>query len=107
MKTIEKNDKSYKRMKQETLERIKTGESREILGSLGIQGQVIITDYHSPGSITFIFDEGQAVVGDLPPEGQMMPDDARFLDAWEPVRKMGGRLIYPSHAEFFELRDKN
>jgi ribonuclease/clavin/mitogillin len=105
--TIEKNYKSYKRIKQEKLERIETRESKEVLQRIGIQAQVIITDYHSPDSVTFITDEGETIVGDLPPEGQAMPDDARFLETWELVRKLGGRLIYPSHAGLFQLKDKS
>jgi ribonuclease/clavin/mitogillin len=106
-RTIRKNDKSYRRIQQEKLERIRTDESRELFASLGIRGQVIITDYHSPDSVTFITEEGEALVGDLPPQGHAMPGDTKFLETWELVARMGGRMIYPSHAEFFQLEDKS
>jgi hypothetical protein len=52
----------------------------------------------------FLLPEGEVIIGDLPPEGQMMPDDNRFLTTWGKIRNLGGRKIYPSHAEVFELK---
>jgi hypothetical protein len=54
----------------------------------------------------FISDDGEAVIGDLPPEGQMMPDDEPFQKAWGFLRRTGVRKIYPSHAGSFELTER-
>lgn len=102
-KTIEKNDKSYRRIDKTKLHVIKIQESREMLEEVGIRGQVVVTAYHSSDSISFITEQGEAIVGDLPLEAQMMPDDHRLREAWDEIRKSGGRTIYPSHAASFEL----
>jgi endoribonuclease LACTB2 len=102
-KTIAKNYNTYKRIQVDKFLPIKTGDSEEYLGKIGIEGKIVITDYHSADSVTFVSNDGEAAIGDLPPEGQMMPDDTRFLETWRIVRKVGGRHIYPSHAEPFEL----
>jgi ribonuclease/clavin/mitogillin len=103
-KTIEKNDRTYKRIQREKLVRISTKESRRILESIGVKGQVVVTDYHSPDSVTFVSDEGEAIIGDLPPVG--LPDDQHYLDNWEIVRRAGAKVIYPSHAEVFRLDEQ-
>ncbi len=102
-KTIEKNDKKYTRIEKGKLKPLNTRDSRKALETIGIFGEVVITDYHSQDSITFVSDDGEAMIGDLPPAGQMMPDDRRFLDNWEILRKMGVKTVYPSHAGIFRL----
>ena len=102
-KTMEKNNKKYKRIEKEKLQLMNIRDSRKARKSIGISGEVVVTDYHSPDSITFVSDDGEAIIGDLPPAGQMMPDDRRFLGNWEILRKMGVKTIYPSHAELFQL----
>jgi len=65
----------------------------------------VITDYHSPDSISLLLDNGEAIIGDLPPEGQMLPDDQHAIRNWDLLRKMGARDIYPSHAMPFHLEE--
>ena len=69
-------------------------------------GEVVVTDYHSPDSISFIVDDGEAIIGDLPPEGQRMPGDKEHIRNWELIRKMGAKIVYPSHAGAFKLEDE-
>jgi ribonuclease/clavin/mitogillin len=104
-RTIHKNYGDYRTIAQERLRRVTTRESTELLASFGIHGRVIVTDYHSPDSVSFIAATGEAVVGDLPPQGQMMSDDGPFQENWRRVWQAGGRSIYPAHAEPFELVD--
>lgn len=102
-KTIRKNYPEYTPIEKSALRPVTTAGSRELLGELGIAGQVIVTDYHSPDSVTFISDFGAAVVGDLPAEEQRMPDDDRIRAVWQRIRRTKARSIYPSHAELYEL----
>ncbi len=104
-KTIEKNHAAYQRIDKSRLEPISTSDSRMVLEGLGVRGQVKVTDYHSPDSITFVSDEGEAIIGDLPPPGHMMPGDKHFIENWEIVRALGANLIYPSHAGIFRIDD--
>jgi glyoxylase-like metal-dependent hydrolase (beta-lactamase superfamily II) len=100
---IRKTHGQYRPMRKASLRRAQTRDSRGILEGMGISGELIITDGHSPDSISFIGDNHEAVVGDLPPPGQLMPDDERGLRSWDLIREKGGRHIFPSHAEPFEL----
>ncbi len=102
-KTIEKNSSRYRRIRKDRLHLITTRDSRMVFEKLGIGGEVIVTDYHSPDSITFLSDEREAVIGDLPPAVQMMPDDQPFQRNWEALKKRDMKDIYPSHAEAFRL----
>jgi endoribonuclease LACTB2 len=102
-RTIEKTVKAYRRIDQRKLLPMATGDSRKMLEEMGVHGQIMVTDYHSPDSISFVSDEGEAIVGDLPPLGQMMPGDHRLFDNWEKLKRMGARHVYPSHAPAFEL----
>ena len=104
-KTIEKTHKDYKKIDAGKLRCVSTAESRAFLAGIGIGARTVITDYHSTDSITLVTDEGEALIGDLPPQGQMMPDDTRFLDAWRTVWAAGGRVAYPSHANAFQVSD--
>ena len=103
--TILKNDKTYKMIDKKKLRRINTKDSRALLASIGIIGEVIATDYHPADSISFVLDNGEAIVGDLPPEGQRMPGDNEHIRNWELIRKMGAKIVYPSHAGIFKLED--
>jgi endoribonuclease LACTB2 len=101
--TILKNDLSYRLIDQARLVDRTAAGSREALRRIGIDGEVIVTDYHSPDSVSFLSVEGEAAVGDLPPVGQAMPDDLRFHETWKLLRDRGARTILPSHAPPFVL----
>jgi len=102
-RTIYKNYPGYQNIKKEKLKAIEEKESEEFFKSIGVDGRVIITDGHSPDSITFISENHEAIIGDLPPIDQIMPDDEKCRMSWEKIKEYGGKYIYPSHASVFEL----
>lgn len=102
-RTIRKNYKDYVGIDKTKLVLCSSRESRELLEGLGFNGEAIITDYHSPDSISFLAGDGDAVVGDLPPESQGMPDDQPLHDCWDRLRARGAKRILPSHGAVFEL----
>lgn len=102
-KTIEKNSRRYPRIEKNRLHPVNVRDSRTVFEKLGIRGEVIVTDYHSPDSITFLSDEREAVIGDLPPAVQEMPGDEPFLRNWRLLRDRGVRRVFPAHAEEFDL----
>lgn len=104
-RTIEKNDKQYKRIAKERLQTVRIDDSRSLLSDIGISAEVIATDYHSPDSVTFITDEMEAIVGDLPPAMQMMPDDVRYWKNIDLLRAKGVKTIYPSHAPAYLMEN--
>ncbi len=105
-KAILKNDRTYKTIDRSKFRHISTKGSRAELAAIGIAGEVVVTDYHSADSISLILDNGEAIIGDLPSEGQRMPDDSEHLRNWDLIRKMGATTVYPSHAGVFKLEDK-
>jgi hypothetical protein len=90
-------------MEKHRLHPVTVRDSRAMFETLGIHGEVIVTDYHSPDSITFLSDEREAVIGDLPPAIQEMPGDEPFLQNWRLLRDGGVRRIFPAHAPEFDL----
>ena len=70
---------------------------------LGIDGEAIITKGHSPDSITFITKEHEAVIGDLAPIDQIMENDKESIENWKSIKQKGVKMIYPSHANIFEI----
>jgi glyoxylase-like metal-dependent hydrolase (beta-lactamase superfamily II) len=102
-RTIGKNYKDYRRIDKSKLSVCETHESRKLLEGWGISGEVIVTDYHSPDSVSFLADTGEAVVGDLPPEAQGMPDDQPLIDCWDRLRGKGAKIILPGHGPIYEL----
>ena len=74
-------------------------ESRTFLKSLGIDGEIVITDSHSPDSISLILDNGDCFVGDLEPYEYIDAyDDNRKLKAdWDKLTKHNAKKIYYAH----------
>lgn len=104
-KTIRKNHKDYTPMDQGKLKQVRAREAAGFFAQVGLKAQVVITDYHSQDSVSLVTDEREAIIGDLPPQGQMMPADRRFEDTWRTVWNAGGRVAYPSHAAAFQITD--
>jgi glyoxylase-like metal-dependent hydrolase (beta-lactamase superfamily II) len=102
-KTIEKNTSGYRRIRKDRLHLITVQDSKAVFAKLGIRGEVIVTNYHSPDSISFLSDERGAVIGDLPPAVQEMAGDEPFLQNWRLLQDRGVRRVFPAHAAEFDL----
>jgi len=94
---------SYRKIQKDKLIRIGTEASRSFLENIGIQAEVTVTPGHSDDSVTLITDNGEALIGDLSPLSQLMPDDLKSHHCYELIRSKGAGNIYPSHAESFSL----
>jgi endoribonuclease LACTB2 len=73
-------------------------ESRNLLESKGINGEVIQTNGHGEQSISLLLDSGEAFIGDLPPESMIANDDHLSKSNWELLKIKGARIIKPAHA---------
>ena len=104
-RTIEKNNKEYKRIAKGKLQTVRIEDSHSVLLDVGISAEVVATDYHSPDSVTLITDEMEAIVGDLPPAMQMMPDDVGYWKNIDLLRAKGVKTIYPSHAPAYHMEE--
>jgi len=94
---------AYRKIQKEKLTLLETADSHEFLENIGIQAEVLVTAGHSDDSITLITDNGEALIGDLSPLSQLMPDDLKGHHSYELIRSKGARNMHPSHAEPFRL----
>lgn len=102
-KTIWKNYPNYRAIDKSRLTQLRIADSRDFLNTLGIRGEILRTDGHSPDSISFISDEHEVVIGDLYPLALVMPDDEKSNKSWELILEKGGKEIFPSHANNFTV----
>jgi endoribonuclease LACTB2 len=100
---IRRSYPNYAPIDKARLRLLKMDQSRKALEELGIKGEVIATEGHSPDSLSFVSDGGEAVIGDLSPLDQIMPDDEKSLRSWELLRSKGAKDIFPAHAARFRL----
>ena len=98
-----KEYQSYLRIEKSELESISICDFNEKLGNLGIGGKVVRTTGHSTDSISYITDNFEALIGDLYPIDLVMNDDVDSLESWNTIIDLGVEMIYPSHAEEFEI----
>lgn len=100
---ISRKYRGYTVIRREELIRVASGDSRAFFAELGIGAEAIPTPGHSEDSVSLITDEGEALVGDLPPRFQVMEDDLPCLASWKLIGNRGGRSVFPSHARPFDL----
>ena len=100
---IVRGHKDYRPILKDRFRRLRLGESRAFLAELGIRGEALATPGHSDDSVSLVLDDGDALVGDLPPASQVMPDDEASLSSWRRIRELGGLQAWPSHAPPFRL----
>jgi len=75
---------------------------------MGLSGEVIHTPGHSDDSISVFLDSGDAFIGDLQPEYQIMEDDIISKSSWLRlkklgVKKLGVKCVNPGHGHSFEV----
>jgi len=102
-KIIRRSYPKYEPILKDGFLSLKTGDSRVFLESIGIGGEVVKTAGHSDDSVSLITDAHEVLIGDLYPISQIMDDDVKSQQSWARIREMGGKFIYPSHAEPFEV----
>jgi endoribonuclease LACTB2 len=71
-------------------------QSRQILGQMGIAGEIVHTPGHSDHCVSLLLDDGSVFTGDLPPEGGAF-DNPVALATWRRLREQGATRVYPAH----------
>jgi glyoxylase-like metal-dependent hydrolase (beta-lactamase superfamily II) len=81
------------------------------LAAYGIEGQIVHTPGHSPGSLSVVLPSGEAFVGDLamngppmclhPSFGVFAHEPERVSASWRRLLAMGVRTVYPAHGRPF------
>lgn len=73
-------------------------ESRALLASLGIAGEVVPTPGHSPDSVSLVLDSGACFTGDLTMERMVGAEDPQVVAAsWARLRALGARTVHAGH----------
>ena len=77
---------------------ITAGESRTLLGRIGLSGEILHTPGHSDDSISLLLDDGSAFTGDLTAPGLATEEDVPVVRAtWALLRAHGATRVYPGH----------
>jgi glyoxylase-like metal-dependent hydrolase (beta-lactamase superfamily II) len=71
-------------------------QSRQILGQMGIAGEIVHTPGHTDHCVSLLLDDGSVFTGDLPPEGGAF-DNPVALATWRRLREYGATRVYPAH----------
>ena len=103
METMIQKKISYKPINLDDNIIITLPESRKFLQSIGLSGEVIHTPGHSDDSITTFLDSGDAFIGDLQPEHQIMEDDIISKNNWFRLKKLGVKSVHPGYVHSFEV----
>jgi glyoxylase-like metal-dependent hydrolase (beta-lactamase superfamily II) len=88
-----------------------TGDNRDILPAIGINGVILATPGHTDDSISVVLADGTAIVGDaamnflgvcgIEHRPIYIKDIDQVYAGWDRLREFGARMIYPSHGEPF------
>jgi glyoxylase-like metal-dependent hydrolase (beta-lactamase superfamily II) len=74
------------------------GESRALLETIGIAGEIVPTPGHSDDSVSLVLDDGSAFTGDLTNPRVITDAEAAVTRAsWRLLRSRGVTRIYPGH----------
>jgi glyoxylase-like metal-dependent hydrolase (beta-lactamase superfamily II) len=83
---------------------IACSESRSLLESIGIPGQIVHTPGHSDDSVTLLLDDGSAFTGDLThPAFATMETAVTVMASWRQLQAQGASRIYPAHGPVWPM----
>ncbi len=91
---------SYRAADEDAARVISCAESREVLKTLGIDGEMIHTPSHSEDSISLLLDDGSCLVGDLEPLAYLAGYDENpaLKSDWEQIMRRHPKRILYAHA---------
>lgn len=96
MKTWTKPADNYVEITQNGNVVISFEQSRQVLGQIGIAGEILHTPGHSEHCVSLLLDDGSVFTGDLPP-GAYTYDNSVALASWRLLREKGATRVYPAH----------
>jgi glyoxylase-like metal-dependent hydrolase (beta-lactamase superfamily II) len=98
MKTWIKPQDHYQEVSMHDNVEIAVDESRPLLESIGIPGEILHTPGHSDDSVSLILDDGSAFTGDLTAPQLVGREDPELVQAsWQSLRERGAERVYPGH----------
>ena len=83
---------------------ITLAESRSVLASIGIAGQILHTPGHSPDSVSLLLDGGEVFTGDLThPMFATEETMDEVTASWDLLMEHGATTVYPGHGAIRRL----
>lgn len=77
---------------------VSTADSRALLATIGICGEIVHTPGHSDDSVSLLLDTGAVFTGDLPPLSMAAPEAASVVTrSWRTLRERGATTVYAGH----------
>ena len=98
-KIFEKDKLQYSKINEADATIITCEESRKVLSSIGISGEIIQTPSHSADSISLILDNGSCFVGDLEPSEYLEAYDNNeaLKNDWDLIMSYDPKTIFFAH----------
>ncbi len=105
-KIFEKDKLPYNIINEADATIISCEESRKLLSSIGISGEIIHTPSHSEDSISLILDDGSCFVGDLDPQEYLeaYENNMSLKRDWNQIMSYNPKEIYFAHRPKKKLR---
>ncbi len=103
---MEKNFKdsdNYKKINKNDLVVADSDDGRELLKNIEIEGFLLKTPGHSDDSISLIFDDYAAFVGDLPHPLYFKDKNEKIKESWDKIYSLNIKKIYPGHGTKINL----
>ena len=98
-KIFEKDKLPYSVINESDALVISCEESRKLLSSLGISGEIIHTPSHSKDSISLILDDGSCFVGDLDPSEYLeaYENNTALKNDWNLIMSFNPKTVFFAH----------
>ena len=85
---------------------ISCAQSRQLLGEIGIAGEIVPTPGHSDHCVSLLLDDGSVFTGDLPAEIYAFDNPVAWA-TWQFLRARGATRVYPAHGPIRALDEAN
>ncbi len=93
-----KPDRDYEPVRIDESDVVVGSPNRDILGSLGIAGELVETPGHSDDSISLLLDGGEVFTGDLTrPDMATEEQRAAVRASWQSLLDRGAAWVFPGH----------
>lgn len=77
---------------------ISLADSRDVLGAIGLAGQLLHTPGHSPDSVSLLLDDGSVFTGDLTHPMFVTDEESAVTNAsWQLLRDHGATTVHAGH----------
>ena len=106
MKTWTKPQDHYLEITMDDNLVISCDESRALLESIGIAGEILHTPGHSDDSVSLLLDDGSVFTGDLTAPQYIGLENPEIVKrSWRLLRERGAKRVYPGHGPVRPMDD--